>query len=63
MAMPVDGQRGRQRRELDLGLGRLLRCPLPQPLDVAGRADPVRERVDGAGQVLPGALDLGDDLV
>src|SRR5258708_34405064 len=65
---PVDGEPSRRQRsgndsELNFRPGEFVDRALPQPPDVAGRADPVGERIDGAGEVLARALDLGDDLV
>src|SRR5215467_10568217 len=58
-----DRERSRQGGELNLGLCHLLSSPLPDPPDVACRADPLGQRVDGAGEILPSAFDLSNDLI
>jgi signal peptidase I len=53
----------RGHRQAHLGSRGLLERTLAQPAQVAGRADPVRQSVDGLRQALPCPLYLGDDGV
>jgi hypothetical protein len=57
------GQAHRGRAEDDLGPGHLPGDLLPELADIVGRADLLGQRIDRAGQVLPGPLDLGNDHV
>src|SRR5215470_20354427 len=60
---PGDGEYGCPGSELDLGAGRLVQYAGHGAPDDVARADAPGERVNGPGEVFPGALDLLDERV